>query len=58
MIIKRPITQHQLDQKYLRDGVRFQEDLNLAYDYVITDLMTRVSDLEREADNDDRGADS
>lgn len=58
MIIKRPITQEQLDQKYLRDDVRFQEDLNLAYDYVITDLMTRVSDLEREADNDDRGADS
>ena len=56
MIIKRPITQEQLDRKYLRDDIRFQEDLNVAVDYVITDLMTRIAELERKGDDTNGGS--
>lgn len=58
MIIKRPVTQEQVRAKQAAVDKQFQADLDRAYDYVITDLMTRVSDLEKEANNDDRGADS
>lgn len=58
MITSSPITQAQLLAKQAAADRQFQSDLNHAYDYVLTDLMTRVSDLEKEAGNDDRGTDS
>lgn len=59
MIINKPITQEQLRAKQLAVDKQFQDDLDRAYDFVITDLMTRISDLERkEAISDDRGTDS
>lgn len=59
MIIKRSVSQEQLRAKQLAVDKQFQSDLDRAYDFVITDLMTRISDLERkEAISDDRGTDS
>lgn len=53
MIIQKPVSQEQLDQKYLREDAQFQEQLNLGVDYVLTDLMTRLSALERKEETDD-----
>ena len=58
MIIKRQVTQEQVRAKQATVDKQFQADLDRAYDYVITDLMTRVSDLEKEAITNDRGTDS
>lgn len=59
MIIKSPVTQEQLRARQAAVDKAFQSDLNHAYDYVLTDLMARVSDLERkEADNNAGGTDS
>ena len=52
MIIRNAVSKDQQDSKRLD----FQEDLDRGFDYLLTDLLARVADLERkEASQNERG---
>ena len=52
-IFTRPITQQQIDAAKKRRAEKLNEQIQLAYDYVLTDLMTRIAEVERQITSPD-----
>ena len=50
-IFTRPITQQQIDAAKKRRAEKLNEQIQLAYDYVLTDLMTRIAEVENAVEN-------
>lgn len=48
-VFTRPVTQEQMEAAKKRRAEKLNEQIQLAYDYVLTDLMARVSELENPA---------
>ena len=48
-VFTRPVTQKQIDEAKQRRAEKLNAQVQLANDYVLTDLMTRVAELENAA---------
>lgn len=52
-IYGRPVTQEQIDAAKRRRAEKLNEKIKRANDYVLTDLMTRIADLEAKAEGNE-----
>lgn len=50
-IFIRPVTQEQRDEAQKRRAEKINEQVQLANDYVLTDLMARIAELERKTES-------
>lgn len=48
-VFTRPVTQKQIEDAKRRRVEKLNEQVQLAYDYTLTDLMARIADLETAA---------
>ena len=56
MIYTRPVSLEQLQAKQILSTQTFQDDLDRGFDYLLTDLLSRIAELERkEAPQNERG---